>query len=997
MSDPSPSREFSLSGSSWQLCPDPFNRGISEKWGERPPQGEPWIATVVPGTIQETLGPDFHGVAWYRLQVILPEHMCGLREDERLRIRFDCAASDARVWINGRFVGRHIGDYIPFEFEATEAMLSRGGEVDLVVRIDQLHAPRPAKGVITEHGHIGKGFHDVLSLQHAGLWGDVKVRRTGGISIRPGGLAVRTLPEDRSLTVELELDSAASGEFAPFHVIDPDGQTVAAGVMELAIGSTRAAQTIEITGELDAIAAPFRRLGATLPVDRDPSKDPPLRLWSPADPALYTLKLDLAPQDRPKECFETHTLRFGIRTVSLGGPRNRRILLNGEPIQLRGVLHWGHEPRHIAPMPTREQVRQEFAELKLRGFNCICLCMVYMPEYYYQIADEMGMLLWQEHPVWKAAMGDELLPEYQRLYAEYFRRDRSHPSIILVSGSCEHEMFNPQLAEWWWKTAEKELPHTLKQVQTAFFAWADPHRTDLYDEHTYDNSGRWVDYLPDVRAAIDSLPDPDKPFIMGETVLSNAWPDVAALRAEQARHRDQTFTGNRPGAVGAAAPASPWWITRGLNECEAVENQIAARWGEATLVRFRTQAHRHNLNLRKFQCELLRLDPDIAGWVMNHIRDVPACRCGFMDDVGVGESVGGGRWRYEPHELRGFLSDAGLLLSTPRHLRGYAGGQPLRAQLHAINFTGKAISQDVRATLLLAGRTVLEQTAGISAGPGELASSPLSLGIFSVDRPTRLTVRASSDGLHDNEWDLWLLPPTTPTAATKPDVQIHQAVPFLDAELEPEFEERKYSSGWGLVCRTWRARPQVPAELVPDASPWNPSASKVGSRPVILTHRLTPELVVHIQRGGRAILLGSRAAGGLDARTTMLWAGVPLVIESRDPAWPIQPGESACILDLLHRDLTSRYQRMTPTHDLGLADHVEPIIRFLHTHDSGIPGVFDAVFAARIGDGMLTVSSLDHYEDAGRFFLGRLIAFAGSGQIPAIELPMDRLTPLLAR
>ncbi|GMV26402.1 MAG: hypothetical protein AMXMBFR58_24330 [Phycisphaerae bacterium] len=945
MSTPHSSRELSLAGPRWQICPDPLNRGMSERWGEAPPLAdEPWVTAAVPGTIQHSLGPDFRGVAWYRLHFELPRDWLSLTPDERLRVRFDCAATDARVWINGRYIGRHLGDFIPFEFEATQAMLGRRGEVELVVRIDQVNAPRPAKGVITEHGHIGKGFHDVLSVQHAGLWGDVRLRRTGPVTIRPNGIAMRTHATEPAL--DIEFDGPCNDEILTFSIVDEQNNAVAGGVIELEPGATTA--RYEWKGE-QALSTP-------------------LEPWSPRTPAMYTLLVDITPRHRAGHVYESHAVRFAHRTVSLGGPGDRRVLLNGDPIQLRGVLHWGHEPIHIAPAPTPAQVRAEFAELKLRGFNCICLCMVYMPEHYYEIADEMGMLLWQEHPVWKAPMGDELLPEYQRLFAEYFRRDRRHPSVILVSGSCEHEMFNPRLADRWWKTAGRELPGTLKQVQTAFFAWADPAQTDLYDEHTYDNSGRWIDYLPDVRAAIDALPDPHKPFIMGETVISNAWPDVAALKAEQQRHSDASVPVNRPAAVGNAPSAAPWWMTRGLDECAAVERDIAARWGDATLGRFRQQAHRHNLNLRKFQCEMLRLDPDIAGWVMNHIRDVPGCRCGFMDDLD--------RWRYEPFELRAFLSDAALLLETPGHLRGFAAGETLRGRLHLCNFSSGEIDTRARLSVLVGGRTMHEEQLPLIAGRGQVVSAPVTLGRFEIDRPTPVVIRAESEGVPENEWTVWLLPRQPGQA-----VLVHTAVSFTDQELAPDFEERKYSSGWGLPCRTWKPVPMVPAELFPESPAWSPG--RAGPADVVVSHRLTRELLAHCESGGRALLLGSRADGGMNARTVMQWAGVPLVIESEDAAAPVPRGVGTCIIDLLHMDLARHTQRMIPTQELGLAAAINPIIRFIHTHDSGKPTIYDALFSVKMGAGLLAVSTLDHRTPAGQWLLQRVVHWLGRAAPPA--------------
>lgn len=928
---------------------------MAEGWGVRPPlEEEPWVPAVVPGTVQHALGADFRGVAWYCLNTNLPEGWDAIADDERLRIRFECAATDARVWINGVLVGRHLGDFVPFEFEATEALRSRGGEVVVVVRVDQVHAPRPAKGVITEHGHIGKGFHDVLSVQHAGLWSDVELRRTGPTTIRPNGVVVRA--NGAYPVLEVEFDRASQDEILTFSIVNAEGRPVAGGLLELEAGTTKT--RYEWVGEQGL--------------------EEPLKAWSPESPVLYTLVLDISPRSRPDVVYESHTVRFGKRSVTTGGADGRRLLLNGTPIQLRGVLHWGHEPAHIAPSPSADQIREEFRELKLRGFNCVCLCMVYMPEHYYEIADEMGMLLWQEHPVWKSAMGDELLPEYQRLYAEYFRRDRSHPSVILVSGSCEHEMFSPALADWWWHRAQDELEGTLKQVQTAFFAWADPATTDLYDEHTYDNSGRWIDYLADVRSAIDALPDPRKPFIMGETIITNTWPEIETLRAAQ--RGASSIADQAPAAVGNAPPAAPWWLSRGLEECAAVEASIVKRWGEPTLRRFQSQARRHTLNLRKFQCERFRLDPSNAGWVMNHIRDVPLCRCGFMDDLG--------RWRFEPHELRPFLSDAVLLLTTEDGEAALHGGGPARARLHLCNFSPRDQMVQIAVDIIVGGKTVVREGIELAARCGTLDSAPLSLGYIRCDRPTEVIVRASANGIPENEWRLWALPEAM--HAVRPSIDPAGTVP---AHIEPDFDERKYSSGWGLPCVTWRPRSNDPRQLLPEAPAWTGSPKTLEAP--ALTTRLSPEILAFLERGGRVLLLANKERSGLGARTVMQWGGVPLVIESSDPGFAVGRGESAAVVDLLHMDLSRYVQRMVPTGEQGLADAVEPVVRFIYTHDSGKPTIFDAAFGVGVGAGVLVATSLDHGGPAGRWLLNRLLYMA-SAWTPRTSIPVELLKSLVA-
>ena len=73
--------------------------------------------------------------------------------------------------------------------------------------------------------------------------------------------------------------------------------------------------------------------------------------WSPENPRRYRAVVELRDGRR---ISERHAITFGFRTIEA---RDRSIRLNGRPLLLRGVLDWGHEPSHIAPAPTEEEVR----------------------------------------------------------------------------------------------------------------------------------------------------------------------------------------------------------------------------------------------------------------------------------------------------------------------------------------------------------------------------------------------------------------------------------------------------------------------------------------------------------------------------------------------------------------------------------------------------------------------------------------------------------------
>lgn len=904
------SRAIDLGGA-WRCRADAENRGVRERWFASE-LTEQWMVIDLPAPAQRALGLDHKGVSWYQRQEAAP----ALEPGERLWVCCESAATDAEFWVNGRSIGRNVGDYIPFQFEVPSE--AARGTLNIFARVDQIHAPPPAPGVLVQNGHITKGFHDVLSVQHAGLWGRVTMRVTGAAAIRPGGVRIIADPESGKLRVLVELVDARQAELR-VRIADPDGHEVATLEGAFAPG----ASTCELYGSVSSV-----------------------RAWSPDAPALYHASVEVLADGACSDCRD---LRFGFRAVRVGGPNNSRVLLNDHPFQIRGVLHWGHEPAHMSPAPSRGQVRAEFATLRRMGFNCVCLCMVYMPESYYDLADEMGMLIWQEHPVWKSPMGDEHVPEYQRLFAEHFRRDRNHASVILVSGSCEHENFNKKLGAWWWERAKEELPDRLVQVQTAFIDWADPERVDLYDEHVYDNSGRWIDFLEDVQAKIAGLAP--RPFIMGETIIANAWPDTRAL-ASLARQSPR-----------------PWYLTKGLEECAALESRVEARWGRETLARFRRQADAFAIGIRKFQVEAFRAYENHAGWVMNHIRDVPACRCGYMDDLD--------RWRYTPEQTLPWLADATLLLRTPgQSLAAYPGNAEIGLRL--ANFAGRDISGELE----LADNFGEHRSADISVDSGHIGEVSFTLEHPDVRVPTRRTIEAWLAGVPGNSWAIWVFPRRHAYTASD-GVRVFAGSPFKDAERQVEFEERCYSSGWGLKCGSWKPRLPDPATLLPGASKFDETSMDAK---VLVTHRLTSRIIHWIALGGRAVLLASRLRGGMESSFINFYGQVPLVIEGVERAWPVSPGESDWIVDLIHHDLSLRSARAIPTEGRGLLDQIEPIIRLVFTHDSGIPKLYDYVFSTRIGRGMLVVSCADHASVSGGYLLDRLIAYAREGELPPHEL-----------
>jgi hypothetical protein len=885
----------------WMLRADAADVGVAEDWSSG--AWDDAVEADVPAPWQDALGEDAPGVVWYRRSMQIPAEWS--KGESRVWLRLDSVATDCRGWVNGVEVGRHVGDYVPFRFDVTKAT-GGGDELEITLRVDQMKAGKPTEGWL-QKGHITKGFHDVLSLAHGGVWQGVRLELTGPVSIIPDGVAVRADPATGEVEIRVETEGSHREARLEGEVIDERGAVVAR--VDAALGEPLVAHV------------------------------PTPEIWSTDRPSLYAARVRVATPGAPAQ---QSFARFGFRTIETGGPGNERILLNGQPIFLSGVLDWGHEPAHGSPSPTPTEVRERFAHLRRMGFNCVCLCMWYAPRWFYDIADEMGMLLWQEHPIWQSDMSDEHVPEYQRLCAAFMRRDRNHPSVVIVSATCEHPKFNPVLAKWWWQRAREQMPRTLLQVQTASFAWADHERTDLHDEHTYEDAPRWATYLKDLQAELGehAAAGRPRPFVMGESVLYTSWPDTRAILKRVGTKR-------------------PWWLPKGFDACVAFEDELRTREGDEVAERFMGQGRRFHLLGRKFQLERFRECANHAGLVQNHLRDVPACRCGFMDDVD--------RWVFAPERTRPWLAPGMLVLRTPGNLRAVEAGSTVECELLVSNFTGAEIDGAV----LLSVDELPVSDARISCARGETSTAPFTLPVASAATPTKLSFAAELAGAERNQWDLWSLP--------GPEIARHEATcRRLDApEIDPETVkldvERGYSKGFGLPAPSapfstpdaGRACPELPA-IAP--------GERVGADVrTVVTHRLTPELVDHVERGGRVVMLASNAPGGIGSVAEWHFGCVPLIFERG----PLSEGDSEWVLDLLLVDLIANWCRALPSEKLGIADRVEPIIRQVFTHDQARPVMLDLLSSARVGDGLLVISSLDHTTPAGRFLMSRVLEWLG--------------------
>ena len=309
---------------------------------------------------------------------------------KRVFLRFEAVNYRAFVHVNGKEVGRHEGGFTPFVVEITDVL--RDGDNRLVVGVDSSHDAQSIPTPITDWDLYG------------GITRPVRLITTPATFIDDATLALR-----------------------------PDGRI--AGEVRLQ-GPQAAGQAVTVTigalGTVRAVTDARGRATLDLPAPKG------LERWTPEKPTLYDVRFSLAGdqlKDQLKDQIKDQISdRIGFRTIAVKG---NQILLNGKPLYLRGIsLH----EEEFGPNPARNMTEQAsralLHEIK-HGLNGNYVRLSHYPhsETTVRLADEMGLLVWSEIPVYWSVDWDNpaVLRKALAMQAETIHRDRNRASVILWS------------------------------------------------------------------------------------------------------------------------------------------------------------------------------------------------------------------------------------------------------------------------------------------------------------------------------------------------------------------------------------------------------------------------------------------------------------------------------------------------------------------------------------------------------------------------------------
>lgn len=291
---------------------------------------------------------------------------------------FGAANYESDVYLNGKKLGKHIGGFTPFNFEATG--LLKEGENFIVVKVDNARGLEKVPTVNTDWWNYGGLTRDVLLVE---------------------------VPETYIKDYYIQL-AKGNSELIEIHV-ELDGPAKVGQVVTVNIPDAK----LTFTGVSDENG-----------VVRGSIKARKLQYWNPGKPFLYDVNLS----------YNGHTLkdRIGFRTIAVKG---RDILVNGKPVFLRGISIHEENPLRGGRAYSAEDARILLGWAKELGCNYVRLAHYPHNENMVRLADELGILVWSEVPVYWTIQWEnqETYNNAENQLLEMITRDKNRASVIIWS------------------------------------------------------------------------------------------------------------------------------------------------------------------------------------------------------------------------------------------------------------------------------------------------------------------------------------------------------------------------------------------------------------------------------------------------------------------------------------------------------------------------------------------------------------------------------------
>lgn len=380
-------RKKALLNGEWQYAVDQYDTCLRQQWFKEKYFDENGYTLPVDYSFDEwpvmqlpccwnTLDEKF---LLYDGSMVFTRKFSYLREgDETVMLKIGAANYLCRVFVNGTYIGMHRGGSTPGYFNITD-VLKAENRIMLVV-----DSTRRETQVPTENTDW---------FNYGGVYRDIELIYLPKVYIKDFQIALIPDGTFSKIQAEVELSDAISGE------------------TELVI------EELGIKSQI-----PIKDGRGMVLIDAKPE------LWSPDDPRLYEVKVSWM-----NDLIED---KVGFREIKV---EQREIILNGKPVFLRGISCHEESVENGKALTDAERIENILLAKQL-GCNFMRIAHYPHNEKMAKLADELGILLWEEIPVYWAIRFErkKTFEDAQNQLRELMRRDFNRASVIIWSVGNEN-------------------------------------------------------------------------------------------------------------------------------------------------------------------------------------------------------------------------------------------------------------------------------------------------------------------------------------------------------------------------------------------------------------------------------------------------------------------------------------------------------------------------------------------------------------------------------
>lgn len=344
-------RQYRMLNGRWDAIVDLYDQGERMKvYENRKPQGETdfyeysfdgGLRLEVPGdwNSQDPELKYYEGTVWYGRHFDADPRP-GQRRDI---LYFGAVSYRCSVYLNGKLLGSHEGGFTPFEFDVTDYLMK--GDNHLVVEVNNRRTKDAIPALAFDWWNYGGITRDVMLV---------------------------TVPDNYVKDYTVQLDKRL-----------PD-------VVNVDVRMSRAEAGVKVSVDIPGLKKRFDGVTDAAGEVKGALKTKNLKRWAPEAPVLYDVTVT-GGDDRVEE-------RIGFRNIEVDGTR---ILINGEPQFMRCVSFHEEIPQRMGRAFSKADATMLLSEARDLGVNMIRLAHYPQNEYTVRMAEEMGIVLWQEIPIWQ--------------------------------------------------------------------------------------------------------------------------------------------------------------------------------------------------------------------------------------------------------------------------------------------------------------------------------------------------------------------------------------------------------------------------------------------------------------------------------------------------------------------------------------------------------------------------------------------------------------------